>query len=172
MSEPGPSAGDASSNNSENEIRILKRKLAAAEDEKKQLEFQMAEKKSKSTFQDYLLEGETLHVSARRRLRFQNKKVTYKVNATIKNIVAEAEVYLSDEVKKTLNEISGQNWPSNITSCHDYNTGGCTLQFSHEPRRMNKSNDFLLLHVCSICLELYSLAVFHSGRGSNTFMIP
>ena len=88
MSEPGPSSGDASSNNSENEIRILKRKLAAAEDDKKQLEFQMAEKKSKSTFQDYLLEGETLHVSARRRLKFQNKKVTYKVNATIKNIVA------------------------------------------------------------------------------------
>ena len=84
MSENGPSSGDGSSKNSENDMKILKRKLAAAKDKKKQLEFQMAKKKSKSTFQDYLLEGETLHVSARRRLRFQNKKVTYKVNATIK----------------------------------------------------------------------------------------
>ena len=67
-------------------------------------------KLKKAHFDDFWMEDESLHASVRRRLSYQHGKVAYKVTNTIKAIVA--EVHLTDDVKKTMAEISGSKWPS------------------------------------------------------------
>ena len=161
----GTASGSATNPDTEYELRILKRKVERIEEEKKKMQKVIDEneaKKKKAHFDDFWMEDETLHASVRRRLSYQHGKVAYKVTNTIKAIVA--EVHLTDDVKKTMAEISGSKWPSTVAACQDYKTHGCTLAFSHDPRRPSKTgNNPLLLHVCILCLEFFSLACFYQG---------
>ena len=50
MSENGPSSGDGSSKNSENDMKILKRKLAAAKDKKNNWNFKWPKRNQNPPF--------------------------------------------------------------------------------------------------------------------------
>ena len=159
---------------SENES--LKRKIQMLEEKNSQLamlanEQEPAHKKAK-VFEDFRLEDEPLLKTAKRRLKFLNNKNPKKILETVKKIVEEAEIDLSPEIKELMIEISGNAWPMQVTSCLDYNTGGCIKTFCHVERSRNKQNEeFLRLHVCCICLELFKVAIFHQGLDCQTLRL-
>ena len=47
----------------------------------------------------------------------------WKINATVKKIISEANGFLKEDIMDLLTKISGQNWPDEVLSCLDYNTG-------------------------------------------------
>ena len=65
--------------------------------------------------------------SVQRRLRYQRRNPTYKINQTIKNIISEAQGKLTEDIKEIMMKISGQNWPDEIKACIDFNTGNAFL---------------------------------------------
>ena len=153
---------------SENEK--LKRKIQLLEEKNSQLE-QLAEEpiqKKPKIFEDFRLENESLLKSSKRRLKHhKNNKNPKQILETIKKIVAEAEIEIEltcPEIRDLMIEISGQAWPTQVTSCLEFNTGGCIKTFCHAEKSRNRQNEeFLRLHVCGICLELFKVAIFHQG---------
>ena len=159
----------------ENE-KLLKRKIQLLEEKNAQLELlaneQEPEQKKTKTFVDYRLENESLLKSAKRRLKFQHNKNPKKVLETIQKIVEEAENDLSPEIKEVMIEMSGNAWPMQVTSCLDFNTGGCIKTFCHAERSRNRQNEeFFRLHICCICLELFKVAIFHQGSDCQTLRL-
>lgn len=159
---------------SENEK--LKRKIQLLEEKNSQLELlaneQPPDQKRVKTFEDYQLENEPLHRSAKRRLKYQINKNPKKILETIRKIASEAEISLSPEIKNLMLEISQKAWPTGVTSCLDFNCGSCIKAFSHTERSRTKQNEeFLRLHVCAICMELFKVAIFHQGIDCQTLRL-
>ena len=154
---------------SENEK--LKRKIQLLEEKNSQLEQLATEEpvqKKPKVFEDFRLENESLYKTAKRRLKHQkNNKNPKQILDTIKKIVAEAEIEIEltcPEIRDLMIEISGQAWPTQVTSCLEFNTGGCIKTFCHAEKSRNRQNEeYLRLHVCGICLEIFKVAVFHQG---------
>lgn len=153
----------------------LKRKIQQLEEKNAQLELlanEEPDQKKPKNFEDYRLENETLLKTAKRRLKFQHNKNPRACVDTIKKIVEEAEIDLSPEIKEVMLEMSGNAWPMQVTSCLDYNTGGCIKTFCHaESSRNRKNEEFYRLHVCCICLELFKVAIFHQGVDCQTLKL-
>lgn len=122
--------GSQSTFESEKE-KFYKRELESLKRKNQKLEHQVAEneakKLKKDEFQDYLMDGESMVNSVQRRLRYQRRNPTYKINQTIKNIISEAQGKLTEDIKEIMMKISGQNWPDEIKACHDFNTGNAFL---------------------------------------------
>ena len=155
LSEPGPSGSSQVSLETENE-KFLKRKVEDKERRIKDLEKQVADndakKMKKIEFEDFIRDGESMMTSVQRRLRHQRRNQPFKVKETLKNIISEAEARLPKDIMDLMMKISGQNWPDNIQACIDFNTGGCTLAFSHQPKKQRHDQDLTLQHTCHICL--------------------
>ena len=154
-SKPGPSGSSQPSLETENE-KFLKRKVEDREKRIRDLEKQVADndakKMKKEEFEDFIRDGESMMTYVQRRLRHQRKNQPYKVKETLKNIISEAESRLPKDILELMMKISGQNWPDNIQACIEFNTGGCTLAFSHQPKKQRHDQDLTLQHTCHICL--------------------
>ena len=159
-------AGASSSKETETE-RKLKRQIEELKQENIKLENESKKQKTSLGFEDFLLEGESFSNSAKRRLKFQHKRNPYKIIATIKSIVKDAKPFLSNDIINTMNEISGNSWPNGIIACLDFNTGGCTQSFHHVIQKRN-NQEMQALHICCFCLELFNIAVYHTGLDCNT----
>ena len=170
--DPKPSGSGVQTENEK-----LKRKIQMLEEKNSQLELlateQEPEQKRAKIFQDFQLEEETLLKSAKRRLKYQHNKNPKKILDTVKKIVSEAEISLSyfPEIKEIMLELSGGQWPLQVTSCLDFNTGGCVRQFCHTEVGRIKKEEFLRLHVCSICMEMFRVAIFHQGLDCQTLRL-
>ena len=173
MSQVNPKPG-GSGKQTENEK--LKRTIQMLEEKNSKLEQLASEQepniKKPKIFEDYRLEDETLLKSAKRRLKFQQNQNPKKIIDTIHKIVEEAETDLSPEIKNFMLEMSGNAWPMQVTSCLDFNTGGCIKTFCHAEKSRNRQNEeFFRLHICCICLKLFNIAIFHQGFDCQTLRL-
>ena len=126
VSQPGTSSG--TSNFETEKEKFYKRKFNEMKEkesvlQKKLDEYEATKKPKIEEFQDQLLENENFLNSVKRRLTHQRKNHPWKINATVKKIISEANGFLKEDIMDLLTKISGQNWPDEVLSCLDYNTG-------------------------------------------------
>ena len=169
-----PQPGTSKTNpGSKDEIASLKRELEEMREKNRKLEAATPDIKKAKIFEDFVTENETLQASARRRLKHQHMMQPHLVVATIRNISKEASPHLTEEMKKMMKEISNDQWPLSIKPCLDFNTGGCVKTFNHLEKSKNKSQpeEYVRLHICSICMELFKIGVYHPAYDCQTLRL-
>ena len=141
MSQDNHKAGGST----QSETEKLKRKIQLLEEKNSQLEQQATEQepiqKRTKIFEDWKIENESHLKSAKRRLKYHVREKNPKPPMA----------------------------PFNFSPLC---TGGCIKTFCHPKKSRNRQNEeFLRLHVCCICMELFKVAIFHQGFDCQTLRL-